>query len=96
MGGENCPTNLKLWQDWKSTKRKRIFNIYGITEVSSWATINEISEQDLRYDKIPIGAPIDQETLLEFRETESGEEIFIGKKSSSFLSWLAKLIIISL
>lgn len=92
LGGETCPTQLKDWQNWKSTKRKRIFNIYGITEVSSWATIKEIVEDDLLLDKIPIGTVIDPETLLDFRESEFGEEIFIGTFFRRFIELIILIV----
>ena len=42
FGGEACPSSatLALWQH--SRNKTRIFNIYGITEVSSWATCYEL------------------------------------------------------
>ena len=42
FGGEACPSPATVAQ-WKHTKNStRIFNIYGITEVSSWATCYEL------------------------------------------------------
>lgn len=91
LGGEQFPSidEVKLWQNWTSTKRKRIFNIYGITEVSCWATINEIKSNDLiaNDDKTHIGTGLDCETILELRDMESGKsldcgigELFIGSE----------------
>lgn len=45
LGGEAFPV-LNLLKSWKHKENKtRIFNLYGITEVSSWATCYEIPEE---------------------------------------------------
>lgn len=70
LGGESFPLidEVKLYQNWESVKRKRIFNIYGITEVSCWSTIHEIT---LNTD-IHIGHPLDDTTILQIRDLETG------------------------
>lgn len=71
---------LREWQDWPSNKR--IFNIYGITEVSCWATILEVQTKDLELEDIPIGRVFDDETLLDFKAIpEGGEELLIGSET---------------
>ncbi|XP_071453157.1 beta-alanine-activating enzyme [Hetaerina americana] len=44
LGGEPCPvtTTLEQWIN-KLGKRTRVFSLYGITEVSCWASIAEVS-----------------------------------------------------
>ena len=52
FGGEACPslTTVAQWQHAKNSTR--IFNIYGITEVSSWATCYELPHaSDLRREQ---------------------------------------------
>lgn len=53
LGGEPLPhpNTLLSWLS-EGCKRPRIFNLYGITEVSSWATCYEVTEADLRYIRI--------------------------------------------
>jgi len=47
FGGEACPSPATLTQ-WRHARNStRIFNIYGTTEVSSWAMCYEISPTDL-------------------------------------------------
>ena len=47
FGGEVCPplTTLKQWKSMGC--QTKLYNLYGITEVSSWATCHCISEQEL-------------------------------------------------
>ena len=50
--------------------RTKLFNLYGITEVSSWASCYEITEHNLRSpnnDMIPLGEPL-MDTILEVRD----------------------------
>ena len=44
FGGEACPSSTTLAQWQHSRNNTRIFNIYGITEVSSWATCYELPQ----------------------------------------------------
>ena len=47
IGGESCPSLLTL-KRWKQPNCKtRLYNIYGITEVSSWATCHYITDEEL-------------------------------------------------
>ncbi|NXH77784.1 ACSF4 enzyme, partial [Hydrobates tethys] len=88
LGGEAFPV-LNLLKNWKHKENKTsIFNLYGITEVSSWATCYKIPEEvfsaDFRTDfPIPLGSPL-LGTKVEVRDTDGsavleGEgQIFIG------------------
>ncbi|NXJ47760.1 ACSF4 enzyme, partial [Spizaetus tyrannus] len=88
LGGEAFPV-LNLLKSWKHKENKtRIFNLYGITEVSSWATCYKIPEEvfssDFRTDfPIPLGSPL-LGTKVEVRDTngsavlEGEGQIFIG------------------
>lgn len=63
MGGEAFPEPLEIstWQDWENENEcKRIFNIYGVTEMSCWATIHEVTKNDLTSERIPIGKALDE------------------------------------
>ncbi|XP_069712116.1 beta-alanine-activating enzyme isoform X2 [Phaenicophaeus curvirostris] len=90
LGGEAFPV-LNLLRNWKHKENKTsIFNLYGITEVSSWATCYKIPEEvfsaDFRADfPIPLGSPL-LGTKVEVRDTsgsavlEGEGQIFIGGK----------------
>ena len=63
--------------------KTRLFNIYGITEVSSWASCHEIDiDDDSTHDEPhPLGVPIGEPLLgtrIELRGKEQ-KRIFIGK-----------------
>ncbi|NXI40950.1 ACSF4 enzyme, partial [Galbula dea] len=88
LGGEAFPV-LNLLKSWKDKENKTsIFNLYGITEVSSWATCYKIPEEvfstDFRADfPIPLGTPL-LGTKVEVRDTngsavlEGEGQVFIG------------------
>uniref|UniRef100_A0A8C8AJX3 Beta-alanine-activating enzyme n=1 Tax=Otus sunia TaxID=257818 RepID=A0A8C8AJX3_9STRI len=88
LGGEAFPV-LNLLKSWKHKENKTsIFNLYGITEVSSWATCYRVPEEvfsaDLRTDfPVPLGSPL-LGTKVEVRDTngsavlEGEGQIFIG------------------
>ncbi|XP_065490661.1 beta-alanine-activating enzyme isoform X3 [Caloenas nicobarica] len=88
LGGEAFPM-LNLLKSWKHKENETsIFNLYGITEVSSWATCYKIPEEvfstDFRTDfPIPLGSPL-LGTKVEVRDTsgsavlEGEGQIFIG------------------
>ncbi|NWX99483.1 ACSF4 enzyme, partial [Nothoprocta ornata] len=88
LGGEAFPV-LNLLKSWKHKDNKTsIFNLYGITEVSSWATCYKIPEEvfsaDFRSDfPVPLGSPL-LGTAVEVRDSsgsavlEGEGQIFIG------------------
>jgi acyl-CoA synthetase len=92
LGGEPCPPVQVLGQ-WKMKQNKtEIFNVYGITEVSCWATVHKVVVPDVaqsfahndcdtrapsQQDPVPLGNALSQ-TLLAVRDA-SGEEIFTGE-----------------
>ena len=50
LGAEKCPPGHVI-QSWRSTGNATVFyNVYGITEVSSWASVYRIKEKDIRYN----------------------------------------------
>jgi acyl-CoA synthetase len=62
LGGEKFPSTNEVeeWQNWNSKTRKRIFNIYGITEMSCWAMIHEVTKDDIIDGKVPLGNLLSQ------------------------------------
>jgi acyl-CoA synthetase len=92
LGGEPCPSVQVLGQ-WKTKQNKtEIFSMYGITEVSCWATVHKVLIPDVaqlfdhndcgmhvssQQDPVPLGNALSQ-TLLAVKD-DSGEEIFTGE-----------------
>lgn len=65
FGGEPFPS-INAICNWFEFYKPRLFNLYGLTEMSCWASIYEVSNDDLiQKNDIPIGAPIDDHTILD-------------------------------
>ncbi|XP_049620063.1 beta-alanine-activating enzyme isoform X1 [Syngnathus scovelli] len=87
LGGEACPSisALNSWRHKDNTTA--VFNVYGITEVSCWATCYEIpllrQPEDSASSAVPLGSPL-MGTRVEVRGqdggvvTEGEGEVFIG------------------
>lgn len=80
LGGESFPAKILAIPKHADLK---FFNLYGITEVSCWATVHEVNTEDIG-DEIPLGETLG-DTIIEIRD-ENGMaidnglgEIFIGK-----------------
>uniref|UniRef100_A0A3B4FTB5 Aminoadipate-semialdehyde dehydrogenase n=1 Tax=Pundamilia nyererei TaxID=303518 RepID=A0A3B4FTB5_9CICH len=88
LGGEACPSPALL-ESWRHEDNKtKIYNIYGITEVSCWASCYRIPESLLRssnltVSSVPLGTPL-MDTVVEVRDehgcvvSEGEGQIFIG------------------
>ncbi|XP_048219784.1 beta-alanine-activating enzyme isoform X2 [Perognathus longimembris pacificus] len=91
LGGEAFPS-LTVLNSWREEGNKtQIFNIYGITEVSSWATFYRIPEDILNCTlkcelPVQLGCPL-FETVVEVRDTngftiqEGSGQVFLGGKN---------------
>lgn len=74
LGGEAFPPvdTIEQWQDWNGRHLKRIFNLYGLTEMSCWASASEVASDDIHSKRpISIGKPLDN--LTRFELTSNGE-----------------------
>ncbi|XP_042324376.1 beta-alanine-activating enzyme isoform X2 [Sceloporus undulatus] len=89
LGGEAFP-GLHVLKSWKERGNKtHIFNIYGITEVSCWATYYKVPEEVFSshqfHSLIPLGTPL-SETIIEVKDAngspvlEGEGQVFIGGK----------------
>ncbi|GFS17700.1 acyl-CoA synthetase family member 4 [Elysia marginata] len=62
LGGEQFPRapELRLWLD--PTNKTQLYNLYGVTEVSCWASCQQVDKHSLLlHDKpVPIGAALDE------------------------------------
>lgn len=81
FGGEECPS-ADCINSWKHLENgTEIYNLYGITEVSCWATWHKIGPADS--GGVPLGSPLDG-TVLEVRDdsgavVEKGDgTLFVG------------------
>ncbi|KAM6439775.1 beta-alanine-activating enzyme isoform 2-T6 [Liasis olivaceus] len=98
LGGEACP-GLSVLRSWKEKGNKtHLFNVYGITEVSCWATCYRIPEEVLDTDHcfrsdslVPLGTPLSG-TIVEVKDAngsvvlEGEGQVFIGKIDVSKLN----------
>ncbi|XP_054715509.1 beta-alanine-activating enzyme-like [Uloborus diversus] len=85
FGGEICPSRKKLRRLKSYENKTKIFNLYGLTELSCWATSFLLdfrtSNESEENNSIPLGYPL-LDTCIEIRN-ENGEEaeegeLFIG------------------
>ncbi|KAM4710151.1 beta-alanine-activating enzyme isoform 2-T2 [Discoglossus pictus] len=95
LGGEPFPA-INVIRSWKELGNKtQLFNLYGITEVSSWATYYEIPEEMLSSDpgeaSVPLGIPL-QGTCVEVQNEEGftieegeGQILLGGRERICFL-----------
>ncbi|XP_030758314.1 beta-alanine-activating enzyme isoform X3 [Sitophilus oryzae] len=73
LGGEPFPLELL---EYKINKALKIFNLYGISELSCWASIFQVPHYFNRDNYIPLGDPLD-ETIIELF-SENGQKIENG------------------
>ncbi|KAG4068456.1 hypothetical protein HA402_004796 [Bradysia odoriphaga] len=83
LGGEPFPSmeEVSLWFTVNDgiQMHARLFNIYGITEVSCWSTIYELTSADIECKNvIPIGVPLDHYTTLKVVDCVDKEIIESG------------------
>ncbi|OCT99521.1 beta-alanine-activating enzyme [Xenopus laevis] len=94
LGGEPFQA-LSVIRSWKEPgNRTRLINLYGITEVSSWATYFEITEQMISHQTreescVPLGVPL-QGTIVEVQrekgcKIEEGQVLIGGRERICFL-----------
>ncbi|KAL2089889.1 hypothetical protein ACEWY4_014577 [Coilia grayii] len=85
LGGEACPSPALL-RSWRQEgNHTQIFNLYGTTEVSCWATYHRVTETELipSTDSVPLGEPL-MDTMVEVRDdkgqlvSEGEGQVFIG------------------
>ncbi|KAF4526249.1 hypothetical protein B566_EDAN001934 [Ephemera danica] len=72
FGGEPCPS-LNTLSSWRgAANHTRLFNLYGVTEVSCWSTCHEItlSEEPQQQNLVPLGEPFPY-TRLQVRDKAS-------------------------
>uniref|UniRef100_A0A3P8UTR0 Aminoadipate-semialdehyde dehydrogenase n=1 Tax=Cynoglossus semilaevis TaxID=244447 RepID=A0A3P8UTR0_CYNSE len=84
LGGEAFPSPALLRSCRDEDNKTHVFNIYGITEVSCWASCYEIPQTLLQSTfRVPLGTPL-RDTVLEVRDehggiiTEGEGQVFIG------------------
>ncbi|XP_035909854.1 beta-alanine-activating enzyme-like [Anopheles stephensi] len=63
LGGEKFPTFKR-----PAESRVRVYNIYGITEVSCWSMIQQVCLEN--EEEIPLGKPLDHSITLQLRNLD--------------------------
>ncbi|XP_052770528.1 beta-alanine-activating enzyme-like isoform X2 [Mya arenaria] len=100
LGGEHFPAYDWILRHRGADNMTRFFNLYGITELSVWATCYEVTKEDFREHTIaPVGSPLAQTDLrvenVQKQGTKSVGELVIDciqrrcKVSGSFQKSLA-------
>ncbi|XP_033631782.1 beta-alanine-activating enzyme-like isoform X2 [Asterias rubens] len=87
FGGESCPTMAQINHMRAADNTTAFYNLYGITEVSSWATCHRIDVESgtekESHKSIPLGKPL-LATTLEVRDmndqpiTQGQGQLYIG------------------
>ncbi|KAJ8277094.1 hypothetical protein GJAV_G00071410, partial [Gymnothorax javanicus] len=77
LGGEPCPAPSVL-RSWRGEGNStRIYNLYGTTEVSCWATCHQLHLDTMSSEAVPLGSAL-MDTLVELRD-EDGKKIAQGE-----------------
>lgn len=76
LGGEPFPSTKSILKASHLQNTTKLFNIYGITEVSCWSSINEIVKEN-NIDESYLGEPL-SETIFQIRN-EDNEVITRGE-----------------
>lgn len=89
LGGESFPSlsNATLQQMIK--EGKRVINIYGLTEMSCWASFHRVTENDLQSTSkmVPLGQALDEtrlrlEPVLDYPFTDQCFQMVLGRDPS--------------
>ncbi|KAK7495282.1 hypothetical protein BaRGS_00013464 [Batillaria attramentaria] len=77
IGGEPFPSRNTVLQSMSSVNSTAVYNIYGITEVSCWASLHCVRlPNGLSEDPVPIGCPLTGTKIKVVGE--SGEDVLCG------------------
>ncbi|XP_065073672.1 beta-alanine-activating enzyme [Ochlerotatus camptorhynchus] len=74
LGGEPFP----IWLNIPVQSPVEVYNIYGITEVSCWATIELVTAAST--DEISLGKPIDETIELQLRDVDTGQVLSVEQR----------------
>lgn len=69
FGGEPFPSSdLTPCIQWlNSNESRHLYNLYGLTEISCWLSLHDVSAAEIKENKIiPIGEPLDEHTKFDF------------------------------
>lgn len=88
LGGEPFP-KIKLLLDASHPQNAtRLFNIYGITEVSCWSSINEIVKDNNEAYECCLGEPL-SETVLQIRDIDN--KVITRGEGVLYIGWFSTL-----
>ncbi|XP_018342023.1 PREDICTED: acyl-CoA synthetase family member 4 isoform X1 [Trachymyrmex septentrionalis] len=89
LGGESFPSMKLLSEASHPRNTTRLFNIYGITEVSCWSSINEIVKNNV--DEPCLGEPL-SETIFQIRNEDN--EIAIRGNGTLYIGSTTRICIV--
>ncbi|KYM88071.1 Acyl-CoA synthetase family member 4 [Atta colombica] len=89
LGGESFPSMKLLSEASHPRNTTRLFNIYGITEVSCWSSINEIVKNNV--DEPCLGKPL-SETIFQIRNEDN--EIVIRGDGTLYIGSTTRICIV--
>jgi non-ribosomal peptide synthetase component F len=82
LGGEQFPSISNQILQQMIKQNKRIINIYGLTEMSCWASYYILNENDSRRkDGIPLGKPLNETSIIlqPFIENKDYFQMILGR-----------------
>ncbi|KYN17850.1 Acyl-CoA synthetase family member 4 like protein [Trachymyrmex cornetzi] len=89
LGGESFPSMKLLSKASHPRNTTRLFNIYGITEVSCWSSINEIVKNNV--DEPCLGEPL-SETIFQIRNEDN--EIAVRGDGTLYIGSTTRICIV--
>ncbi|XP_018406530.1 PREDICTED: acyl-CoA synthetase family member 4 isoform X2 [Cyphomyrmex costatus] len=89
LGGESFPSIKLLSEASHPQNTTRLFNIYGLTEISCWSSINEIVKNNV--DESCLGEPL-SETIFQIRNEDN--EIVIKGDGTLYIGSTTRICIV--
>ncbi|XP_072757295.1 beta-alanine-activating enzyme [Anoplolepis gracilipes] len=90
LGGEPFPSIKLILKATHLQNMTRLFNIYGITEISCWSSINEIAKDD-SIDESCLGEPL-SETIFQIRNEDN--EVITRGEGTLYIGSINRICII--
>ncbi|KAL6438049.1 hypothetical protein ACFW04_004363 [Cataglyphis niger] len=89
LGGEPFPSMKLILKASHIQNTTRIFNIYGITEISCWSSINEITKNNI--DESCLGEPLSETT---FQVRNENNEMITSGEGTLYIGSINRICII--
>ncbi|XP_058819712.1 beta-alanine-activating enzyme-like [Topomyia yanbarensis] len=79
LGGEPFPVRLKTFEQ----SSVHVYNIYGITEISCWATIEKVIP-GMADREVSLGSPLDRSIELQLRHVDGGKIVDLTEERRTY------------